>query len=152
MECQEIMHPVETHLYADDPAAKIIDFMQEKHTGLAPVIDRDGLFVGMISGDRLVHFLLPRPISMMRGARNASYFRESREELRERLHSLRAHTIMDLVDTHVTVAHPDTGLIDAMLILSDRQHVVPIVERGSNKLLGAISFFTILNALEGDSP
>ena len=148
MECQDIMHPVETHLYADDPAAKIIDFMQEKHTGLAPVIDRDGVFVGMISGDRLAHFLLPRPISMMRGKKNASYFRESREELRERLHALRGHTVLDLVDTHATVAHPDTGLIDAILILSDRQHVVPIVERETNKLLGAISFFTILNALE----
>ena len=148
MECQEIMHPVETHLYADDPASAAINFMLEKHTGIAPVIDRSGVFVGVISGDRLAHFLLPKTVSMMRGKKNASYFRESREEHRERLHALRECTLEDLVDTHVTVAHPDTGVINAILILSERQQVVPIVERGTRKLLGAISFFTILNALE----
>lgn len=150
MECQEIMHPVETPLYADDPAATVIDFMLTKHTGMVPVTDRSGVFVGVVGGDRLAHFLLPKTVSMMRGKKNASYFRESREELSERLHALRECTIADLVDTNVKVAHPDTGLINAIMILSERQQVVPIVERGTRKLLGAISFFTVLNALAGD--
>ena len=148
MECQEIMHAVETHLYADDPASKVIDFMLEKGTGEVPVVDRNDVFVGLLSTDRLAHFALPKTVSMMRGKKNASYLRESRQELGERLQALRDRTIGDLVDAHVTVAYPDTGLTDAILILSEGQDVVPIVERESNRLLGAISFFTILNALK----
>jgi hypothetical protein len=34
-------------------------------------------------------------------------------------------------------------------VLSHDQNVVPVVEVDSGKLLGAISFFTVLEALEG---
>ena len=84
---------------------------------------------------------------MMRGKKYATYLRESREELRERMEELRQRSIGELVDRNVTVVYPDTGLIDAMLLISEKQYMVPIVERETNKLVGAISFFTILKAL-----
>ncbi|CAN2040385.1 CBS domain-containing protein [Candidatus Magnetomoraceae bacterium gMMP-15] len=149
MECNEIMNPVKIHLFAEDPSSKAIDFMNKKHIGLVPVVNRDNVFVGLLSGDRIIHFILPRTISMMRGKQYAGYLRESCEELKERLDELCQHPIGDLVDSNVMVAYPDTGVIDAMLIISEKQYVVPIVERETNKLVGAISFFTILNALKG---
>jgi len=70
------------------------------------------------------------------------------DEIQERLDELRQRPIGDLVDRDALVAYPDTGLIDAMLILSEKQYVVPIVEHDTKKLVGAISFFTILNAIK----
>ncbi|MBC8391839.1 MAG: CBS domain-containing protein [Deltaproteobacteria bacterium] len=148
MECQEIMNPIKTSLFAEDPASTAIDFMLEKHMGLVPVVDKDGVFVGLLSGDRLMHFMLPRTVSMMRGKKYAGFVRESREELKERLDELRLRTIGELVDRFASVAYPDTGLIDAMIMLSEKQNVIPIVERETKKLVGAISFFTILNKIE----
>lgn len=148
MECQKIMTPVKTSLFAEDPASTAIDFMIEKHMGLVPVVDKDGVFVGLLSGDRLMHFMLPRTVSMMRGKKYAGFVRESREELKERLDELRHRTIGELVDRFASVAYPDTGLTDAMIMLSEKQNVVPIVERETKKLIGAISFFTILNKIE----
>ncbi len=46
------------------------------------------------------------------------------------------------------MVHPDTPLIDAILQLSQNHNVVPVVDPDSGKLLGAISFFTVLKALE----
>jgi CBS-domain-containing membrane protein len=148
MECKDIMGDIKTTICEDDPASTVIDFMMETRIGLIPVVDRDGGFVGLLSGDRLMHFMLPRTIHMMRGKKRAGYIRESREELKDRLEHLKKRPIRDLVDRNVEVAYTDTGLIDAMLLITGKQFVVPVLERETNRLVGAISFFTILDSLK----
>lgn len=146
MECRDVMGPTRTPLYVDDSAGTAIDFMTARHTGLVPVVDRDDRFVGMISGDRLMHFMMPHTVRMMRGQKRASYLRESREELTDRLEELRARPLDELVDRHVQTAQPETPLIDALALLSEKQFVVPIVD-SDGRLVGAISFFSVLHAV-----
>jgi len=152
MECKDIMRTIDTVICEDDPASSVIDVMVERRIGLIPVVDREGGFVGLLSGDRLMHFMLPKTIHMMRGKKYAGYLRESREELRERLDELRQRPICDLVDRNAQVAYTDTGLIDAMLLITGKQFVVPVLDRETGKLVGAISFFTVLKSLEEDTP
>jgi CBS-domain-containing membrane protein len=153
VDCKTVMAPIKTSLYADDPAGTAIDFMVEKHMGLVPVTDRDGKFVGLISGDSLMKHLLPRAMSAMGGTKgglkNASYFQESAEDMNERLNSLRDRKIGDMVDSSIRIAHPDTPLIDALMMIQDKQYVVPVVD-DDDMLLGAISFFSMLYALRED--
>lgn len=149
MDCKTVMGPVPVPLYADEPAGSAIDFMAEKRTGLVPVTDRDGTFVGLLSGDRMMHFLIPRAITMMRGRKRASYLQESAEEVQARLDALRTKTIADLIDPDVKVAREDTPLIDAMMLISDKQFVVPVLD-ADDKLVGAISFFTLLHYLKDE--
>ena len=149
MDCKTVMGPVAVPLYADDPAATAIDFMREKRSGLVPVIDRDGTFVGLLSGDRMMHFMIPRAITMMKGKKRASYLQESPAELQARLDALREQTIGDLIDPDVKVAYEDTPFIDAMMLISERQFVVPVLDE-DNKLVGAISFFTMLHFLKDE--
>ncbi|MDD9876183.1 MAG: CBS domain-containing protein [Magnetovibrio sp.] len=150
MDCLTVMAPMKTSLFADDPAATAIDFMVEKHMGLVPVIHRDGTFAGLISGDQMMGFLLPRALTTMaagtRGLTRASYLNESATEMHERLEALREKTIGDLVDPDVDVVGPETPLIDALMMIKDRQYVVPVLD-DERKLLGAISFFSVLYAL-----
>ncbi len=150
MDCKTMMSPIKTSLFADEPAGKAIDFMVEKHMGLVPVIERDGTFAGLISGDGLMHSMLPKSVSAMssvkRGLKHASYLDESAEEMNERLEVVRRKTIGELVDRHVKTVKPDTPLIDALLLITGRQFVVPVVDE-ENKLLGAISFFSMLYGL-----
>ncbi len=145
-----MMAPIKTSLFSDEPAGTAIDFMVEKHMGLVPVTHRDGVFAGLISGDSLMHFLLPRAVSAMsrvkHGMKHASYLQESAEEMQERLEALRDKTIGDLVDGEAKTVNPDTPLIDALMMITDRQYVVPVVDE-NKKLLGAISFFSVLYGL-----
>lgn len=151
MDCQSVMRVTKTCLYEDAKAGTAIDFMVERHMGLVPVVDRDEKFVGLLSGDRLMHFMLPRILTVVRGLKQASYLRESKEELRERLEELRERHIGELLDRDVKTARPDTPLVDALMLLSNKQYVVPVVtEKG--QLMGAISFFSILHALEDSAP
>jgi CBS domain-containing protein len=147
MDCQSIMRRTATPLYDDAPLSTAIDFMVEKHMGLVPVVDRNEAFVGQLSGDRLMRAMLPKAFTYVRGVDNVSYVRESREELRERLDELRNNPVGSIIDRNVTVVHPDTSITEAVLLMSKNQNVIPVVEEGTEKLLGAISFFTVLEAL-----
>ena len=146
MDCKTIMAPIKVSLYEDEPAASAIDFMLDKHMGMVPVVDRDQRFVGLLSGDRLMHYMLPHSISMMRGEKRVSYLREDRSELQERLHRLRNKNVGDLVDRDVRVAHMDASIVEALVLMSGKQFVVPVVD-DDEKLVGAISFFSVLHAL-----
>lgn len=148
--CREVMHPTTTSLYADEPLGKAIDFIMEHHMGLVPVVDRQERFVGVLSGDRLMRALLPKHLTMVRGLDRMGYLRESQEELRERLDELAQHPISAVMEPRAEVVHPDTPLIEAHTILSGTQFVVPVVDPDNGRLLGAISFFTILSLLRGE--
>ncbi len=56
-------------------------------------------------------------------------------------------TIGELTDLHIKTVSPDTPLIDALMLITDKQYVVPVVDK-DNKLLGAISFFSVLYGLK----
>lgn len=155
MDCKTVMAPIKTSLYTDELASGVIDFMVEKHMGLVPVTERDGTFAGLISGDSLMKFLLPRTLSAMGGGlfrrgfklhKRASYLNESAEEMQVRLEALRKRPIGELLERKIKVAHPDTPLIDALMMIKDKQYVVPVVD-DDNKLVGAISFFSVLYGL-----
>jgi len=148
--CREVMHPTTTSLYMDEPLSKAIDFIMERHMGLVPVVDRQERFVGVLSGDRLMRALLPKHLTMVRGLDRMGYLRESREELRERLDELAQRPISAVMEPRAEVVHPDTPLIEAHTILSGTQFVVPVVDPDNGRLLGAISFFTILALLRGE--
>ncbi len=147
LECGAIMRPMKTSLHRDDPVHVAIDFMLEKHMGLVPVVDSEERFVGLISGDRLMRFMLPKHITMVRGLKRMGYLRESEEELRERLEDMGKSTIGEIMNIRAKVVYPDSPLVEAQKILSDTQFVVPVVDRDNGKLLGAISFFTIFSKL-----
>lgn len=150
MDCKSVMAPIRTTLFADEPAAKLIDFMVERHMGLVPITERDGTFAGLASGDSMMHCLLPKTISLMsrvkRGMKHASYMDETAEEMQERLDAVRGRTIGELVDAQAKTVGPETPLIDALMLITGKQYVVPVVD-DDNRLLGAISFFSVLYAL-----
>lgn len=152
MDCKSVMAPIKVCLYADERVGSVMDFMVEKHMGLVPVANRDGTYAGMISGDHLMKFMLPRVLSTVGMGVNratmhtASYLDESATEMQERLDTLRARTVGEVLETDVKSVNADTPLIDALMLIKDKNYVVPVVD-GDNKLLGAISFFSVLYAL-----
>jgi CBS-domain-containing membrane protein len=148
--CREVMRPITTSLFVDELMGRAIAFIQERHMGLVPVVDRQERFVGFLSGDRLMRALLPRHLTMVRGLDRMGFLRESAEELRERLDALALRPIGELMDPRAEVVHPETPLVEAQRILAGTQFVAPVVDPLSGRLLGAISFFTILALLRGE--
>ena len=147
MDCRTCMSPVKTPLYSDQPAGSVIDFMREHHMEMVPIVDRENNFVGLLSAGTLMRMLLPRSISMMRGIKHASYLRESPQELRQRMDEIRDKTLADLVTPYAKTVHPDAALADALMAITEQQFIVPVVD-DDNKLVGAISYFSIMHAVD----
>ena len=141
-----MMAPIKTSICTDELAGVVIDFMVEKHMGLVPVIEPDGKFAGLISGDSLMGHMLPKSLAAMHPTHNLSYLSETPDEMLERLEDIRDRPIGEFIDRDVEVAGPDTPLIDALMLIKNKQYVVPVVDH-DQKLIGAISFFSVLYAL-----
>ena len=94
-----------------------------------------------------MRMLLPKSIGMMRGIKHASYLRESVKEMQARMDDIRSHKIGDLLDPYAKTVHPDAPLVDALLLISNRQYIVPVVD-DDRLLLGAISYFSIMHAVD----
>lgn len=152
MDCKTVMAPIKTSLYTDEAIGHVIDFMMEKHMGLVPVIERDGTFAGLIGGESLMPYLMPKSLSSLgtlfrHGAmKKASFLHETAEDMKERLDALRDRPIGDIIARNVKVATPETPLIDVLMMIKEKQYVVPVVD-AQRKLVGAISFFSVLYGL-----
>lgn len=148
MDCKSVMAPIKVDLFADELVGNVIDFMVEKHMGLVPVAERDGTFCGLISGEGLIQHLLPRTLTTVsQGFKRASFLNETASEMQGRLEALRNRPVGEMLDRDVKVAHPDTPLIDALMMIKEKQYVVPVVDDGG-RLVGAISFFSVLYGLK----
>lgn len=150
MDCSICMSPITTYLYSDQPVGIVIDYMRQHHMEWVPIVDRDEIFVGLISTEKLMRMLLPKSIGMMRGIKHASYLRESSGELKRRMDKIRSMKTVDLIDTHTETVRPEAALADALMAISNRQYVVPVVD-ADGKLVGAISYFSIMHAVEANT-
>jgi len=113
-----------------------------------PVVDKDEIFVGEISTKRLTGLLLPASLRMKHGLEQAGFMRDNLEDLRGRLAEVNNHTIEQYIAKDITVVYPDSPLMDALLLLYHKFIRIPVVERDSRRLVGGISFITVLRALE----
>ena len=148
MDCSTIMRSPPTRLYVDNTVQEAIDLLVERHMYNLPVVDRDEIFVGEISTRRLIGLMLPVSLSMEMGLKHTGFMRETREELRKRLDKVSDQPITPYIATDITVVYPDSPLIDALMLLYHKYIRVPVVERDSGRLVGGISFLTVLRALE----
>jgi len=155
MDCKTVMAPIKVSLYTDEKVGDVIDFMVEKHMGLVPVTERDGTFAGLVSGDHLMGFLLPKTLSSMgkifrHGVlQRVNYLHETAEDMKERLDELRERPIGEMLDRNVQTVSLGTPLIETLMMIKERQYVVPVVDE-HGKLQGAISFFSVLHGLHDE--
>ncbi|MDP6175163.1 MAG: CBS domain-containing protein [Rhodospirillales bacterium] len=147
LDCQSIMRHTTTSLYEDAQLSSAIEFMTENRMGLIPIVNREETFVGQLSGDQLMRSMMPKTLGVIRPKRQAEDGRQAWEDIRQRLDKMGDLPIRKVMDRHAKVVRPDTPLIEALSILSQNQNVVPVVEQRNGRLVGAISFFTVLDAL-----
>jgi len=147
MDCRTCMSPLSTPLYTDQAVGTVIDFMRQQHLECVPIVDRDNKFAGLVSTEKLMRMLLPKSLSMMRGMKHASYLHESADDLQDRMNEIRSQLIEKFLDPYAQTVHPEAALADALMAISERQYVVPVVDN-EQRLVGVISYFSIMHAVE----
>lgn len=119
-----------------------------------PVVDKNSRFLGSFGIVHLIKLLLPSVATMdeehMGGVTDLTFIHQTFDDIRDRLQDIRSHKVGDYMDTeNLAQVTPKTSVIEAMLLLYRHRTHVPVVEPGSKKLMGVVTFNCILSAITG---
>ena len=137
------MDPSPTTLTASDTimhAAEII--MHSRYRNL-PVVDENYCYRGIFGVNSLLKQVIPSEAFLPNGLSNVSFIHESFEEIYQRFASVKDQPIASYIDTEVQSVAPDTSLTEVMLQLYNTRASIPVVEPGSCRLLGMISYWEV---------
>ena len=143
MNASEAMEPNPTTLKQDDTiecAAKYI--MKYRYRNL-PVVDENNCYLGMFSINCLLKQVIPKAVFMPHGLENVSFIHESFEDLYQRFNEMKDQPISICINNEVPPVRPDTPLTEIMMQLYNTMSSIPVIEPGSCKLMGMISYWEI---------
>jgi CBS domain-containing protein len=107
-----------------------------------PVVDTDNRFVGVFGVDCLLRLVLPKAVVMEDGLNSVEFVRETLSDLHRRFKRHEDEPIsMCMEEQEVEVVHPDTPLLETLLVLYRTRASLPVVEKDTNRLVGAISYW-----------
>lgn len=138
-------------VHSEDTVPKAVKLMLDYGMRNLPVVDDEGVFLGSFQSLHLLELLLPKAATIEGGLTDLTFVHDELPDIKDRLDDVRSHTVGDYMDTeNLPVAYRDTSLIEAMLLLYQHRTHVPVVERDSRKLVGVVSFNTVLQAITGE--
>ena len=119
-------------------AAKYI--MENRYRNL-PVVDDNGCYMGIFGVNCLLRLVLPKAAIMEKGLDSVSFMHESLADLHNRLREVEEQPMTLWMNTEVETVSPDHPLVETLLILYRTKTSIPVVEPGTCKLLGMISYW-----------
>jgi CBS-domain-containing membrane protein len=143
--------PAET-LYENAPLHKAVSVITSKRLAALPVINEQGMFVGIIGVNGLLEMLLPKSVRSALADNDdtipsLSFMDDNMDELRVRLANLSDVTVGKLAKRDVPVIYPDSPVMEAVLLLLRGEDEVALVERETRKFMCMVSALDLLHTL-----
>ncbi len=135
-------NPVKVH--PDDKIKTAAKFIMAHRFRRLPVVDADNRFVGVFGVDCLLRLVLPKAVVMEDGLDSVHFVRESLSDLHRRFQKHENEPIsMCMEQQEIEVVHPDTPLLETLLVLYRTRASLPVVEKDTQRLVGAISYWDV---------
>jgi CBS-domain-containing membrane protein len=113
-----------------------------------PVVDAKGCLIGMFKLDRLYAALLPKAALIGFGMEDLAFASDTVGQLREKMHEIEGEPVRAFSVQPTHVVHPDTTPLELVLLLHQGVNNIPVLERGSCRLVGMVSARDLLSALD----
>lgn len=139
----DIMDPHPTVLHPDDKISKGVRCIMKHRYRRLPVVDEQGRFKGVFGVNCLLRLVLPKAVVMNKGLKTVSFVRDSLSDLHRRLKEVEDEPISICMLYESTRVNPDMPLLETLLILYQTHASLPVVEPGTDRLLGVISYFDV---------
>jgi CBS-domain-containing membrane protein len=143
MTARLIMDPQPTFLKPSDKIKTAVDYIMTNRYRSLPVVDDEHRYLGIFGVNCLLRLVLPKAAMMERGLDNVGFIQDSLHDLHERLREVEDQPISLCMQDDVATVTPDTPLVETLLLLYQHRISIPVVEAGSHKLLGMISYFDV---------
>ena len=134
--------PVKVH--PQDKIKTAADFIMQHRYRRLPVVDADNRFVGVFGVDCLLRLVLPKAAVMEDGLRHVQFVRETLSDLHRRFKKYENEPIsLCMEEQEFEIVHPDTPLLETLLVLYRTRASLPVVEEDTKRLVGAISYWDV---------
>jgi len=141
MTCAGIMTPNPRTVREDDTigdaAREIID---HAYINL-PVVDAQGRLVGLFGIYDLLALLVPRVAVIGNLLPNLRFLGDDVSEIQRKFTALRDNPVRRAVNREAVRVYPDTPLIEAIRLFCRNHMTIPVVERGTERVVGIISYW-----------
>ena len=106
-----------------------------------PVVDADGRLVGLFGIYDLLALLVPRVAVIGNLLPNLRFLSDDESELHRKYESLKNNPVRRAVNREAARVYTDTPLIEAIRLFCRNHMTIPVIERGSDRLVGMISYW-----------
>ena len=143
MNASEAMNPNPITLNPTDTIECAAEYIMKHRYRNLPVVDENFCYVGMFGVNCLLKQVIPKAVFMPQGLENVSFIHESFEDLFHRFAEVKDQPISICMSKEIMPVGPDTPLTETMMQLFNTRASIPVVEKGTCKLLGMISYWEI---------
>ena len=143
MNASDAMEPNPTTLRETDTIECAANYIMKYRYRNLPVVDEHNCYRGMFGVNCLLKQVIPKAVFLPQGLRHVSFLHESFDDLFQRFKEVKDKPISICINNEIQPVAPDTSLTETMLQLYKTQSSIPVVEPGSCKLLGMISYWEI---------
>ena len=114
------------------------------------VVDEDGRLVGVFGIYDLLGLLVPRVAVIGNLLPNLRFLDDDMGQLHKKLASLKNKPVKRAVNREAPSVHPDTPVVEALRLFCRNHMTIPVVEPGTKKLVGMISYWDAARAIVGE--
>ncbi len=141
MSCADIMTPNPRYVREDDTIGEAArEIIEHTYINL-PVVDAEGRLVGLFGIYDLLALLVPRVAVIGNLLPNLRFMSDDDSELHRKYLSLKDNPVRRAVNREAARVYADTPLIEAIRLFCLNHTTIPVVERGSDRLVGMISYW-----------
>lgn len=148
MNVSTIMNASPVTISITETFGNALRLMEDRRVHALPVTDANGVYKGTFDFADVWKTLLPKAALLgMDSLTDLSFVSDAQEILREKLASAGVRPVSEFLDRRVEPVHPDTPVKEAILLFYRLDEDIPVVERSTNRLVGVVTPWEILNAL-----
>lgn len=154
--CQSVMTEQPVVIHRNETVRNALKLLLQHKLLALPVVEDDGRFFGMFLRSQLVALLLPRIVQMearipeIARLLEVGFLTDTIEDTQDRFRSFASKPVGDYTQTDAPRLHPDTPIINAVLLLYRTRTYLPVVDEGTGRLLGVVSTWDVLARIAGD--
>ena len=141
MSCAEIMTRNPCSVREDDTIGEAAREIIARNYINLPVVDAEGRLVGLFGIYDLLALLVPRVAVIGNLLPNLRFLSDDESELHKKYASLKDNPVRRAVNREAARVYTDTPLIEAIRLFCRNHMTIPVVERGSDRLVGMISYW-----------
>jgi CBS domain-containing protein len=141
MTAASVMDPKPTYVKPDDLIGVAAQYIMDNRYRNLPVIDEDGRYLGVFGVNCLLRLILPKAAVMEKGLEEVSFIHETLADLHDRLREVEKQPVSLCMQTDIATVPPDKPLVETLLLLYRNKTSIPVVDPGTGRLLGMISYW-----------